>query len=376
MQTAIKLKDKKIAKFKRVLNFLGNLVSIPLMIITLCLAASILIGTVFHTAPMLAGHSIISIASGSMENSGFKKGDITVVTKIDTKALKKGDIIAYYRYGIEKIKDHVDDKEYLDADNYSSNIPFDVQTIFGIPSESLKEAGSANKIIIFHEIVDSKVDSDGKIWFQTKGSSVPTADEYYICEDYVLGKYPGDDYFLISAIKLVYSKDFYIWLLAIPTVLIALIMAFKFAGNIKRAILEKDVLEGRRKLSDSICVRNNVGFGMTNKTKYKVLAMATDEERLYYIPLLWKNAENPQNVHKYYLRKKLYLNRYHRLDEIKDECAEMIKNGVDSKTVVKYYEKETAKANKELEKYQEEIRERQKRAKTLYKAKLKDKKQK
>ena len=60
--------------------------------------------------------------------------------------------------------------------------------------------------------------------------------------------------------------------------------------NIQIAKLELDCVEEKRKITDDICVKNKVGYQMSNKTKYKILAQATDENRNEYIKLLWKDG--------------------------------------------------------------------------------------
>ncbi len=338
------------------------------------IAASLLIGSINHTAPMFAGHSITRISSGSMINSGFEIGDIAIVQKTNTKSLKKGDIIAYYRFGLRSIESMRDAKDYEEYDKHTSWPGFNLSTIFGVPTKELKNAGSVNATIVFHEIINIKVD-DGKIWYQTKGSSNGTADTYYVSQDYVLGKYVNASG-LTSVLNVIYNLNLTAVLIAIPIIWICGVLIYNIMQNLHRAVLEFDILSKRRKLDDSVCVRNNVGYGMSNKTKYKVLAMATPEQRLYYIPLLWKNADTPDNIRKYHLRKKLYFNKYEKIDEIKKKCNEMVRQGHDEDLIMKYYKKEMAKAHKELEIYEKEIKERNKRLKSIYKEAPKDKKKK
>ena len=49
--------------------------------------------------------------------------------------------------------------------------------------------------------------------------------------------------------------------------------------------------------------KNKIGYNMSAKTKYKVLATAAPEDKLKYIELLWKDGKEPNALKKYYLRK-------------------------------------------------------------------------
>jgi hypothetical protein len=152
-----------------------------------------------------------------------------------------------------------------------------------------------------------------------------------------------------------------IFLLTIPAFVMLIIMIFYFIKHIQIAKLELDCVEEKRKITDPICVKNKVGYQMSRKTKYKILAQATDKNREEYIKLLWKDGHLPNSVKKYYLRKRILLKPMEDKLKLNRECEKKFKRGVKPTTIAKYYLAEKAK----IEKREAEIRKRIKNIKKL-----------
>ena len=88
---------------------------------------------------------------------------------------------------------------------------------------------------------------------------------------------------------------------------------------------------------------------MSNKTKYKILAQATDENREEYMKLLWKDGLAPKSIKKYYLRKKVLLNTNRDLLKLNRECEDMFKAGEKPTKIAKHYLLEKQKIEEKAE---------------------------
>ena len=91
---------------------------------------------------------------------------------------------------------------------------------------------------------------------------------------------------------------------------------------------------------------------MSNKTKYKILAQATDANREEYIKLLWRDGHMPGSVKKYYMRKKLLLSEMQDTLELNRKCEQMFKNKEDPVKIAEFYTKEKQR----IEEHSERIR--------------------
>ena len=127
--------------------------------------------------------------------------------------------------------------------------------------------------------------------------------------------------------------------------------------DVQRAMLELDVVEEKRKLTDEICVQNDVGYEMDYETKFKVLACAPDDQKMEYISLLWRDGTAPNNIKKYYLRKEINLQSIEKLRDVNRECERMFKDNVSMTKIAKYYQTERAKIEKEQEAYKKTLKE-------------------
>jgi hypothetical protein len=95
---------------------------------------------------------------------------------------------------------------------------------------------------------------------------------------------------------------------------------------------------------------------MDNKTKYKVLAQAEEDEKLQYISLLWPKSLNSNAIKKYVIRKKYLLEPNKKLLLLNRECEKMYQDGKQIKEIAVYY----AKQKEMIEKKQKEVEKRMK----------------
>ncbi len=312
-----------------------------------------------RTNPTIAGYTNMRVATGSMVASNLNIGDVIMVRAVDTSSLKVGDAIAFYVSSTNTAKFFSTSAEVVDTTGYEQTIyKSDIQTFFGIPSEAIKREAKRNSKQVIHHIVEVYEDANGKRWFRTKGSSNPTVDAWYICEDTVIGIY--DESNTAKAIAAVLgtlstTTGLIIWIV-IPLILMVIMVLPSCIRDIQRAMLEMDVVEEKRKLTDDICVRNNVGFEMDYPTKFKVLACAPDDQKMEYISLLWRDGTAPNNIKKYYLRKEINLKSIEKLRDVNRECEKMFKDNVPMTKIAKYYQIEREKIELEQEEYKKTLK--------------------
>ena len=376
-----KVNEKLLYKKSKWLNALTIVLNVLCIIVVFCSAVvffSIVNCKAQGVAPSFGGYTSMRIASSSMEASGFKKGDTVMARRVDTKTLKKGDVIAYYKYNeITVDEGKAFDDLTAESANYVTKYSLSFGGFFGAQSDEIKKAARDNSLIFFHEIVEVREDADGTRWFKTWGTSnlgdmadpenpgetIPNPDDHlednwYVSEDMVIGIYDnsGTANFFAGVIGAFSSSSAIVLLLLIPLVIIGVIIILEFLKDIQIYKLQLDVIEEKRKITDPICVKHEIGFKMDNKSKYKVLAQANDEDKNEYISLLWRDGTVPRSIKKYCLRKKMYLKPVERLLEVNRECEARLKKGEDPLLVAEYYTKEKEKLQKEQLEYERQFR--------------------
>lgn len=349
-----KINDTRLLKgktpFQRIMS--GCVTTIMAIVILICclLCFTMVAGRVQNIPPNFMGYNLMQISSGSMKASGFEVGDKIITRTVDTNTLKPGDRISFYVYKNSYTQFYnVTRHQVTDFDKevkYDLTLPL----AFGFQTDEKREAVKANSKIVFHEIVKVYEDGNGCRWFKTKGSSNTSEDVWYIHEDMVIGVYDSGAIsgFMSVLLNFLTSRTGLIYIVLLPLLLLAIIIICDMIKNVKIVFLELDVVEEKRKLTDEICVKNNVGYQMSKNTKYKVLAQAKDDEKMLYLSLLWPNGTAPNSIKKHYLRKSIILRPMRKLLEVNRECEQMIKGGIPPNKVAKYYL--TQKANIEEEK--------------------------
>ncbi len=339
------------SKLQKIISGIGTGICVVLVTICFLLFCSVVNCKIQKIPTSFAGFSSMTVSSGSMVKSGFKIGDKVIAKSVNTKTLKDNDIIAFYVYRNNykdfKIEDAVQvDPSTIGKVEYATTFA----GFFGSQPELRKQAANAKCSIVFHHIRHVYEDDTGKRWFTTYGSSNvdPAGEEtdvWYVSEDMVLGAYDDSGFGKMAAGILNWCSTPFglILILLIPLILLGLSLVYDLARNIQCVKLELDIVEEKRKLTDSICVKNNIGFKMDTKTKYKVLAQAKPNEKMQYISLLWKRGSVPNNIQKYYMRKELMLKPNERLLNVNRECERRYKNGDNMEEVAKYYMEEKRK---------------------------------
>ncbi|MCR5553202.1 MAG: hypothetical protein K6F08_00425 [bacterium] len=338
---------------QKTVSFFANLVCVILTIFAGLVCFSGINSKIQKVCPTFAGYTNMVVVSGSMIASGFKVGDSLVVKSVDTHTLHVDDKIAFYVY----------DQDYMGFDVNTcvkvkeEDIPQTVYTtsfssLLGIQSDAIKVAAKNNAKLVFHHIRAIYEDDNGVRWFKTYGSSNMSDDVWYVSENMVVGKYvDGGIATIFSKLIKATNSKFGFLILLVPVLLLAALIVIEAMKDVQLAKLELDCVEEKRKITDPICVKNNIGFNMDSKTKYKVLVQAEPEEINQYISLLWKDNTVPANIRKYYTRKNILLTYNRKMLLLNRECQEMFKNGEKPNKVSKYYlEKKADLQEEQIEK--------------------------
>ena len=281
--TKRKVNEKKLLKpvpiWKKVISVVTDV-----LLILLCVLCCLFGVTSFYfkgkdLPPTFAGYSFMRVQTGSMRAAGFDPGDAIVVRRVDTKTLNVGDYIAFYVYGKEYNKFLDLESELIDKEVTKHRYPLDAKSFFGIPNDSIQSAANVGSSIVFHEIIRIYEDENGMLWFKTQGKSEESEDHWTIGENMVVGLYDGSVVakgfsVLLQALT---SSRAMVYIVGVPLVLISISFVLKCLKNVQLAKLELDCIEEKRKITDEICVKNNIGFNMSNQNKYKILAQATPE---------------------------------------------------------------------------------------------------
>lgn len=134
--------------------------------------------------PMFCNYAMFTIVSGSMVDYGFEIGDKVLVKKEPVEKYKVGDFISFFDY---------EDPNCSNPSMVSENLVPRVK-----PSTSR---------MIFHEIIEIIIDSNGNKWFRTKGSNNALPDGNIIYQNYVIGKYQTTSNSFNNLISFVFSID-------------------------------------------------------------------------------------------------------------------------------------------------------------------------
>ena len=301
----------------------------------------------------------MKVATGSMVASGLNPQDVIMVRAVDPDSLKVGDAIAFYVSSLNSAKFLTSSHTKIDIPETTKTVfKTDTNTLLGIPSNEIKREAAKNSKQVIHHIVEIYEDSKGQRWFKTKGSSNRYVDGWTICETTVIGIYDDSKAAqLITSVltSLSTTTGLILWI-ALPLILLVIMVLPSCLRDVQRAMLELDVVEEKRKLTDDICVRNNVGYEMDTETKFKVLACAPDDKKIEYISLLWEEGTAPHSIKKFYLRKEINLKSIEKLRDVNRACEQMFKDNVPMTKIAKYYREERAKIEKEQEAYKQTLK--------------------
>ena len=282
-------KSKKYRTLYNILGIIGDIILIPVILISLISSAAMFVSRTQNTLPSIFGLSLVFVASESMEPSGFMKSDVLFLVKTDPYSLKVGtvasddelgDIIAFYSYQddvdktitLTKIENDVDVSKPLTT------------TIEGRTSvDNLPEKTK----IVFHEVVGRYVDKDGTLFFETKGTGNGSKDIIKVRADYVIGKYSYTPTWLRATFRFCASQVGMICLVVVPLGILILFQCFSLIEQTNNMIIEKAVIKGKIKFNSPESIKANVGIEMNDVEKVRFYALASDKEKNEVEEFLW-----------------------------------------------------------------------------------------
>jgi len=360
----------KRTKIKKVTTIISTVFIIVLSMFCVMLTTSNIFCTMYDSCPTIAGYSSMTVMTGSMNSkyiyidgvayeSNLKIGDNIVVRGVDAETIKIGDKIAFYVYDKNyKQFNFVKKERIYPPSTTQTKYKTSFLQFFGFQSKEICEASSNGARLVIHHVTDVFRDENGKLWFNTRGSSNEPKDNWFISEEMVVGIYcnTGMAAFISIMTWFTSTTPGFVSVIIIPFVLVMILVVMSFIQDIRLGFIIMDVIEERLKLTDPVCIKHEVGFRMNKKEKLKVLVQANDEEKATYVSLLWKQNEIPFAIKKYALRKKILLAPIKKMLDLNRECQEMYKTGEDSAKIAKYYLKEKKKIERQQEKVDERVK--------------------
>ena len=352
------INEKRLLKiqtpFEKALTIIGNVLCTLLVVASAWLFFSAFNSRLQNVAPTFMGYSTLRVATGSMVASGFDVDDNIVVRSVDISSRKTGDKIAFYVYNARISQFDINTCEMVHSSDITvRSYPITLSQVIGIQSAPLREAAKAGASMVFHEITDVYTDASGDRWFSTKGSSNPDKDDWFIPGDMVVGIYDDSQFgqTVAHVLNATSRSSVMIMLVIVPLVLMGYIVLMECLKDIEIAKLELEVVEEKRDLTDRLCLKNNVGYHMSKKTKFKVLAQAPLDRKAEYISLLWKDGTAPNSVKKYYLKKSLIMRPMEKKLALHRECEKMYHDHVPVRKIAEHYLKGVEKIEKQESRY-------------------------
>lgn len=312
--------------------------------------------------PRFAGLSLEQVISGSMVASGLNKGDNVLVYKVDPHTLKVGDIVVFYQYSPDGSK-YSPMYKTANTDGYGHvQYSVTIDDFLGKIEPNHLVAARANSKLIIHHIISIQQDSTGKWWFTTHGSSNPSNQVEHFSEDYVIGYYNQSVISDIFGKTLNFITSFagIMVIVGVPLVLLAFVVLSSVFNHIQLTLLEEEVINGERPVSDPVCVKNKIGRNLSKQDKFYLLARANEEERSELLPYLYEDGAVPNAINKYYHRKKLMMMPIYEIKSLQQKAQEQYNSGVPISKVMKEYAKDKEELLSKHENYRVMFKEQDK----------------
>ena len=283
-------KTKKENTLYTLLGKIGDILLVPVFIVSLLVSTFILFQNKGDTVPSVFGVSIVKVLSGSMRKSGFQIGDKVFVQKVDTKTLwgsyEGGDIIAFF-----SCEDAVDKplvKTKLDSVDQELEVTKDITG-----RRSLQEVQGKGYKVIFHQIVGVYQDETGARYFKTRGTSNGSDDAILIRQDFVLGKYMNTPEWIRSALSWISSSAGMITLVCVPLGIMVIFQGLALIEQINFMYVERRLVRGAMHWQDYEAKRLIKTGDMEETCKIIYYTKVEEEEREELLAALWLFPEKP-----------------------------------------------------------------------------------
>lgn len=292
--------NKQKKTFYTILGVIGDWVFFPVIIISLIVCMFVFVDRRQEKIPSVMGYSMVRILSGSMKNSGFLIGENVFVKSTKANNLWEGDIIAFYsKY--DKIDDSI---EFVKLETVNQDIIIADPKVDYAGRTPLEIVQKARTKVIFHEIIGVYVDDNGTRFFETKGSSNSIAENKYVREDYVVGRYVTTPKFVRVIIQFVCSPLGMILLVCIPLGILVILQSLSLIEQINFILIEKKLLKGLLDWKEKEVQLLIKSGDMENIAKVICFGNCKAEERKQLADCLWSFVPKKQTFKEQdYMRK-------------------------------------------------------------------------
>ncbi len=291
------MKDR-IERKRSIFKIISNIVDIivfPVIILSLCVSCFMLLSKSEKAITPVFGVAFARVLSNSMSrycdeaHRSFYKGDICIL-RVNT-SYNVGDIIAFYNYtdSADSVYDKLEltktitttlpekdengniiynedgttktyTNSYYPVKDENEKVVFNQTLLDAVKNtkdgemiegtSEYKKTSPSNRMsveqvskkadVYFHQIVQIKIDTTGKIFYVTKGSANNSTE--IVREDFVVGKYVTSSKWLSDFIGFCSSSLGLIILVIVPTSLIIMFESLSILEQISNIVLEKKVV--------------------------------------------------------------------------------------------------------------------------------------
>ena len=307
---AKKEKQKKGFSIYALLGKIGDILLIPIIIISLFSSVSMLVQRNQNKPTTFFGCSLVNILSSSMVDDGFLKGDTVITKSVGINDVALGDVIAFYHY--YDIKDNGSTKHVVMEYNYTEglkdvdfseeNITIDVaidsiEYVERNGTKTVEDAQNAKATIYFHRVIGIYLDDFGNVFYKTKGSN-NTRSDGYVRSDFVVGEYVSTPRFLRDSMSFCASTVGMIVLVCLPLSALVLMQCFSLIKQIETMSTEKQLILGRRRFDEEEIIDTFDGNEMETHNKVFLYYLSTAEERNALKNFMWGKTLNAQKISK------------------------------------------------------------------------------
>ncbi len=305
---AKKEKQKKGFSIYALLGKIGDILLIPIIIISLFSSVSMLVQRNQNKPTTFFGCSLVNILSSSMVDDGFLKGDTVITKSVGVNDVALGDVIAFYHY--YDIKDNGSTKHIVMEYNYIDGLKevdfSEANITIGVAIDSIEfverngtktveDAQKAKATIYFHRVIGIYLDDFGNVFYKTKGSNNTRADGY-VRSDFVVGEYISTPRFLRDSMSFCASTLGMIVLVCLPLSALVLMQCFSLIKQIETMSIEKQLILGRRRFDEEDIIESFDGDEMETHNKVFLYYLSTAEERNALQNFMWGKTLNAQKI--------------------------------------------------------------------------------
>lgn len=347
-------KIKKRKSLYRIISGIVDAFVFPVIILSLCVSAVMLISKQERAITTIFNHAIVRVLSNSMStyceevHRSFFKGDIAILEVKQT--YNVGDVIAFYDF-----KDSVDDySKFMKLTTYSphelyekdkdGNIIYDengepkITTNIYIPDRdengdvifneelynniqntqvgdiipgtsyiktnvpnnrtSREKVDASETRVLFHQIIQIKMDPSGTIFFVTKGTNNGSPDVNEVRSDMVFGSYIPTTKWLSDFLSFCSSSTGLIVLVIVPISIVILFESLSILEQINNIILEKNVIARSTFFDTKECAKAKIGTEMAYFNKIYLYDVMPKDYKNDLYKIIWgynKDAEKKKD---------------------------------------------------------------------------------